>query len=117
MNTDPILRSVTELIVRCLDPEAIILFGSVARGRARPDSDIDLLVIAPFREHRQHRAEELRGLLGRMPLAADLQLLTPEEFAAEARQPNSFICSVRRCGVRLYQRASGFRGGERVDTP
>lgn len=30
----------------------IILFGSHARGKARPDSDLDFLVIDPTVEHR-----------------------------------------------------------------
>jgi uncharacterized protein len=38
---EPLLRS----IVRQFDPQRVILFGSHARGEARPDSDIDLLVI------------------------------------------------------------------------
>lgn len=45
----------------------VILFGSRARGEARPDSDLDLLVIEPDQVHAR-RAEtarlkrELRGL-------------------------------------------------------
>ncbi|MEK9163875.1 MAG: nucleotidyltransferase domain-containing protein, partial [Chloroflexota bacterium] len=34
-------------IVTQFDPVRIILFGSRARGAARPDSDVDLLVILP----------------------------------------------------------------------
>ncbi len=32
-------------IVETMNPEAVYLFGSRARGDARPDSDYDLLVI------------------------------------------------------------------------
>ena len=41
MNAQPALESVVDLIVRCVDPDAILLFGSVAQGRARRDSDVD----------------------------------------------------------------------------
>jgi predicted nucleotidyltransferase len=34
-------------IVQAMQPEAIYLFGSRARGEARADSDYDLLVIVP----------------------------------------------------------------------
>ena len=34
------------IIVREADPEAIILFGSRARGEAGPHSDVDILVVA-----------------------------------------------------------------------
>lgn len=32
-------------ILKTLDPEKIILFGSLAQGKVQPDSDIDLCVI------------------------------------------------------------------------
>ncbi|WP_295445609.1 nucleotidyltransferase domain-containing protein [uncultured Thiodictyon sp.] len=34
-----LLQQIVETIVRAVDPETIILFGSRARGEARPDSD------------------------------------------------------------------------------
>jgi len=39
-------------IVAAVRPERIILFGSHARGEARADSDIDVLVVAPEGAHR-----------------------------------------------------------------
>ena len=42
-------KALAELVSRlavALDPQAIWLFGSRAAGRARPDSDFDLLVLA-----------------------------------------------------------------------
>lgn len=39
------LRALVERLVRGLDPRAVYLFGSRAEGRARPDSDYDLLVV------------------------------------------------------------------------
>jgi len=39
------LRALVERLSRALHPRAIYLFGSRAEGRARPDSDFDLLVV------------------------------------------------------------------------
>ena len=39
------LDDVINRIVEVASPERIILFGSAARGDARPDSDVDLLII------------------------------------------------------------------------
>ncbi|HET6468864.1 MAG TPA: nucleotidyltransferase domain-containing protein [Geminicoccaceae bacterium] len=38
-------RDLLDRVVRYFEPEAVILFGSHARGAAGPDSDYDLLVI------------------------------------------------------------------------
>ena len=40
------LEGVVTRLAAALDPQAIWLFGSRATGRARPDSDFDLLVVA-----------------------------------------------------------------------
>ena len=40
------LDSLVARLVAALDPQMIWLFGSRARGTARPDSDFDLLVVA-----------------------------------------------------------------------
>ena len=37
-------------IAKRFDPDQIILFGSRARGTARHDSDVDLLVVMPVTE-------------------------------------------------------------------
>lgn len=37
--TDELLKEMTETIVRGVNPSKIILFGSYAKGTARPDSD------------------------------------------------------------------------------
>jgi uncharacterized protein len=42
---DAALWALVDKLVGGLDPEAVYLFGSRAEGRARPDSDFDLLVV------------------------------------------------------------------------
>jgi predicted nucleotidyltransferase len=41
-----LLREAVERLTRSLRPRRIVLFGSVARGTAREDSDYDLAVVA-----------------------------------------------------------------------
>ena len=45
LHTEQQLQAIVDIIIRVADPEQIILFGSRARGDARPDSDVDLLII------------------------------------------------------------------------
>jgi len=61
--TDEVLADMVQAIVREVDPERIYLFGSRARGDAREDSDIDLLIVEsePFGPGRS-RFEELNRI-------------------------------------------------------
>jgi uncharacterized protein len=102
LTIDLALPPITELIARTFDPEEIILFGSCALGRARPDSDIDLMVIGDFREARAERKRLLHGAFNGFAVPVDVQLYTRDEFESEARDPGSFAATVRRQGVRLH---------------
>ena len=61
-NEEALLHQMVDTIVREVSPEAIILFGSRARGDARPDSDVDLLIVEtePFSPQRSRRKEAAR---------------------------------------------------------
>ena len=45
LDRDPVLRRIVEVIVREIDPDRIVLFGSRARGDHKEDSDYDILVL------------------------------------------------------------------------
>lgn len=54
-------------------PDAqVILFGSRARGKAHPDSDLDLLVIEPDLKSRRAEFVRLREALGDLGVPIDL---------------------------------------------
>jgi uncharacterized protein len=44
---EPELYGLAERLARATGAERVVLFGSRAKGEARPDSDIDLLYIVP----------------------------------------------------------------------
>lgn len=104
MRTERVIQSIVDLIVRCVDPETIMLFGSAAQGRARADSDIDLLVVSRLREPKPLRALELKGLLDSWAVPVDLHLRTPAEMEAEIRLPFSLAGTAVRHGIVLYKR-------------
>ena len=47
LTPDPTLDRLLQNLVTHLEPLEVWLFGSRAEGRARPDSDYDLLVVVP----------------------------------------------------------------------
>jgi predicted nucleotidyltransferase len=47
LDQDPVLAEIVRRLVTAYQPERIYLFGSKARGDGGPDSDYDLLLVAP----------------------------------------------------------------------
>ena len=79
------LPTIVERIVRRFDPVRIILFGSYARGEARPDSDLDLLVVLPQTADRRRAAVEIMRSLGDLPVSKDIIVSTPEHLTLRGR--------------------------------
>lgn len=79
--------------------EAVIVFGSVARGEAREDSDVDLVVIA--HQGWDGRAELARAVHERLGNGCDVLHLAPEELtrAPAAREP--VVAEILRDGLAL----------------
>ncbi len=67
-------------IVAEFNPDRIILFGSHARGQARPDSDVDLLVVMPVKGSKRAKQLEVRAALHDVHVPKDIVISRPEEF-------------------------------------
>jgi uncharacterized protein len=107
--TEPMLEKMVESIVREVDPERIVLFGSRARGDAGEESDIDLLVVErePFGPGRSRLAETNRIsrsiAFARVP--TDVLLYSAEEVEKWRDSVNHVIGRCRREGRVLYERS------------
>ncbi len=106
---ESLLRQMVSTIVNEVAPEAIILFGSRARGDARPDSDVDLLVVEtePFSPQRSRRKEAARlymALRG-MAVSKDILLYSREEFDHLKSSLNHVVGRAHREGRLLHGRS------------
>ena len=93
-------------VVAYFNPRRVILFGSTARGEARPDSDIDLLVVldddAPpekltFAAGYESRRSYRNG-------AADVFPCREETFRVKRRIAGTLPYEAARNGVVVYER-------------
>ncbi len=108
VNEESLLRQMVEVIVREISPEAIVLFGSRARGNARADSDVDLLVIEkePFSLQRSRRkgVARLQMALRKLPLSKDILLYSRDEFEHRRNSLNHLVGRASREGRLLHGR-------------
>jgi uncharacterized protein len=100
------LSRVVRAIVHATQPDAVILFGSRARGDFGADSDFDLAILAPEGVGRRRIAirayESLAEVAGRT-VAVDIVVLTPSVISAERDLTGSIARAVSRDGVVVYE--------------
>ena len=99
------IDKMVDRIVRHFDPEQVILFGSRARGDARPDSAVDLLVVMPFTGSRSEKQIDIRMELRDIPVAKDIVVTTPEDFAWRRLQAGTIERPASAEGRTMYVRA------------
>jgi predicted nucleotidyltransferase len=71
-------------------PETIILFGSLAKGSGRAQSDIDLVVVKRTQKPFMDRLREV-ALLHHARVGVDILVYTPEEWERLQREGRQFI--------------------------
>jgi uncharacterized protein len=107
--TDKLRAEMVEAIVREVDPEQIHLFGSRARGDARKDSDVDLLIVVcePFGpEHsRCQEINRLYQVLSSFRASKDVLPYSTDKFATWRQSPNHVVGHGYREGKLLYARS------------
>ncbi|MCW5554274.1 MAG: nucleotidyltransferase domain-containing protein [Verrucomicrobiae bacterium] len=101
-----------ETLARCLEAmnrvmplRAVYLFGSHARGDARPDSDVDLCIVADGAGKQLETAQRFRREMRpiRPKPSFTLVPITPERLAEQRSIQDFFFETVLREGVRLAE--------------
>jgi len=104
MNNQKLIALVKKRIEEKLHPERLILFGSRARGDAREDSDVDLLVVMETDAKPAYRSLPVRKALQDIPVSKDIVVYTPEEFDAWRPASASLVSRAMNEGIELYRR-------------
>ena len=76
-----VVDRLVEQIVEAVHPLRIVLFGSVGRGDADFDSDIDVLVVMPDGAHRRHTAQHLYREIRGLGVPFDVLVATPDDLS------------------------------------
>ena len=75
-----LMAFVEERIIAGFRPLKVILFGSRARSDARPDSDVDLLVVMQVKGSCRRARLAIRRALHDIPMPKDVIVTTPGDF-------------------------------------
>jgi predicted nucleotidyltransferase len=101
MATDMLIEGFVRKIVRGVDPDAIVLFGSHARNQAGVASDVDLLVIHRGPNLRYIQKAAYAALSGRT-IPVDIIVRSPDDLEDRLTWPDPFVINLVKEGRVLY---------------
>lgn len=103
MTTPESVQQAAERLHAARPNATIILFGSRARGDARPDSDVDFMVVLPEAPASTRREMVmLSDLLRPLRVWADVLVVSAQRFREAAAVPGTLHHTVAREGKVLY---------------
>ena len=99
------LPEIIRRITSRFDPLRIILFGSWARGEARADSDLDLIVVMPDFDNKRQTVIRIGNELSDLPVSKDIVVTTPEEIERRGHLVGHVLRPALREGKVVYERS------------
>lgn len=92
MRVDPAdIERAAELLRRAAPAATVILFGSHARGDARPDSDVDFLVVEPEVVSRHAEMVRLRDVLRPLRIPVEVLVASRRTFDEWSKVPGTVL--------------------------
>ena len=95
-------------VARQFNPSKIILFGSYAYGKPTADSDVDILVVMPFRGRNPEKATEI-WMATQPKFPIDIIVRKPAELRKRLRLGDFFLREITQKGKTLYQKTDAKR--------
>jgi len=89
-------------VAKLFNPNKIILFGSDAYGKPTEDSDVDVLVVMPFRGKNPAKATEI-WMATKPKFPIDILVRKPGELKKRLRMGDFFLRDIVEKGKVLYE--------------
>lgn len=96
------IRSYVSEVVRQFRPERVVMFGSYASGKLRPDSDVDLLVVMRHTGAAAEQAARIRRSI-RAGFPLDIIVRSPEAIRRRIAMGDGFIRDIVERGKVLHE--------------
>ena len=96
------LEEIIRRVIQVAQPERIILFGSAAKGKMGPHSDVDLLVIKKGEFHQGRLTGDIYMNLHGVGQAVDVIVVTPEQVEKYRDNHYLVIAPALRDGKEVY---------------
>ena len=100
----PLINKFAKQVAKQFSPQKIILFGSYAYGRPTEDSDVDILVIIPFKGRNPEKATEI-WMATKPNFPIDIMVRKPAELKKRIQMGDFFMREIIEKGKVLYEAA------------
>src|SRR6266542_4127760 len=100
--TSALIRKYADQIAKQFHPNKIILFGSYAYGKPTEDSDVDILVIMPFKGSNPEKATEI-WMATKPKFPIDIMVRKPAEIKKRLGMGDFFLREITEKGKVLYE--------------
>ena len=102
MVSDELIQEIVARLTEAAPGSTIILFGSQARGDAREDSDLDILVVEPVVQARRREMVRLSDVLRPLRVPIDIVVVSRQNFEEWRDLPGTIIHQAAREGRILH---------------
>jgi len=100
------IQKIVHFVKGMVEPEMIILFGSVADGKFNENSDIDLLIVTGDLHLKRSYTEKIINYSRELSLKADVLIYSTGQLEKESGKANSFVGSIMKHGKILYKKST-----------
>ena len=109
MMNNNLFNEISSTIVRDINPEKIILFGSYARNEQTPDSDLDIMIILKNDSMQMHSKikaiSSIRKSLMNINVPKDILVFFETEIDEWKNSKNHIISRALNDGLCIYERS------------